>query len=132
MLTIHAGANGAAVLVEGDRIAALAPLAALREAHPRARVRQWPGTVGPGLAHSGPLPDAPSPRERVHALLRRGVTAITDLPADPALREALKRAAVARNRTRLAPGERADLAVIDASGECVATVLAGRLVHRRA
>jgi hypothetical protein len=60
------------------------------------------------------------------------VTAVTDLPADPALREALKRAGVARNPARPAPGARADLAVIDASGECVTTVLAGRLVHRRA
>jgi hypothetical protein len=132
MLTIHAGSDGAAVLVEGDRIAAVNDLTTLRAAHPGARLRQWPGTVGPGLTHTGPLPDAPTPRERVHVLLRRGVTAVTDIPADPALREALNRAAVSRTPANLAPGARADLAVLDGSGECVATVLAGRLVHRRA
>jgi len=132
MLTIHAGTDGGAVLVEGDRIAAVGGTEALREAHPGARVRQWTGTVGPGLTHSGALPEASSPRERVHALLRRGVTAVTGTPADPALREALERAAVSRVPATLAPGARADLAVVGGSGECVATVIAGRLVHRRA
>jgi len=39
---------------------------------------------------------------------------------------------VSRVPATLAPGARADLAVVDGSGECVATVIAGRLVHRRA
>jgi hypothetical protein len=72
VLTIHAAdrlrlddatlLDGGAVAVEGDRIAAVGTLAEVRERFPAARVRQWPGVLGPGRVHEGPLPDAPSPR----------------------------------------------------------------------
>jgi hypothetical protein len=134
MLTIHAGAGGEAVVVDGEKIALVGHLEALREEHPTARVRQWAGTIFPGQTHQGPLPDAPTARERVHALLRRGVTAVVgDVPDDPVLRAALDRSGLQRFPCEpIAPGGRADLAVFDADGTCVATVLAGRLVHRRA
>ncbi|MFE2674232.1 imidazolonepropionase-like domain-containing protein, partial [Streptomyces hygroscopicus] len=86
MLTLHAAPvvrsapddaaplHDAAVAVDGDRIAAIGPLDELRRAYPRARVREWPGELGPARVHEGPVPDAPSPRERIHALLRRGGT----------------------------------------------------------
>ncbi|MEU5957269.1 hypothetical protein [Streptomyces sp. NPDC047525] len=59
MLTIHAAplvlpvgaapvAEGA-VLVDGDRIAAIGPYEDVVAAQPRARVRQWPGVITPGL-----------------------------------------------------------------------------------
>ncbi|MEU0844133.1 hypothetical protein ABZ370_32300 [Streptomyces sp. NPDC005962] len=149
MRTLHAAplvryalADGAAelrdgaVLVDGGRVAAIGPLDELRAAHPRARVRQWPGTLGPALVHDGPVPDAPTPRERVHALLRLGATAVlAEHVADPALRAAAERNEVAvLDRPRpaaLAEAGRADLAVFGADGACLATVLAGRLVHRR-
>ena len=136
MLTIHAGTDGEAVLVEGDRIAAVAPpaeLAALEAAYPRARVRRWPGALGPGLVHEGPLPQGPSPRERVHALLSRGVTAVVGDAGEPEVRAALTRGGLARVPAAavLRTGGRADLAVFDTEGACIATVLAGRLVYRR-
>ncbi|MFE9820875.1 hypothetical protein ACFYSH_01655 [Streptomyces sp. NPDC005791] len=59
MLTVHAaplvlpagaaGIDGGAVAVDGDRIVALGPYAAVTAAHPAARVRQWPGVLTPGL-----------------------------------------------------------------------------------
>ncbi|MEU7241327.1 imidazolonepropionase-like domain-containing protein [Streptomyces sparsogenes] len=148
MLTLHAAPlvrrtpddaaplHDAAVAVDGDRIAAVGPLDALRSAYPRARVRQWPGTLGPGLVHDAPVPDAPSPRERIHALLRLGATAVVAARlTDPELLAAARRGGVAVvDRPRppaLAGGGRADLAAFEADGACVATVLAGRLVHRR-
>ncbi|MEU9791648.1 hypothetical protein AB0E27_13660 [Streptomyces sparsogenes] len=148
MLTLHAAPlvrltpddaaplHDAAVAVDGDRIAAVGPLDALRGAYPRARVRQWPGTLGPGLIHDAPVPDAPSPRERIHALLRLGATAVVAARlTDPELLAAARRGGVAvLDRPRppaLAEGGRADLAAFEADGACVATVLAGRLVHRR-
>lgn len=138
MLTIHASATtGEAVVVNGAVIEATGRAAELVERFPAARVRSWPGAVGPGRLHDGPPPDAPSPRERVHALLRLGVTAVTPgTLADPALRAAAARAglptATAPPPSRSAAGARADLAVFAADGGCVATVLAGRVVHRRA
>jgi hypothetical protein len=111
-------------------------LADLRERFPAARVRRWPGVLGPGLVLDGPLPDAPTPRERVHSVLKRGVVAVLEEYADTAE----LRAAAGRNDvavlTRVRPagivaGGRADLAVFDEDGTCVATVCAGRLVHRR-
>ncbi|GHH20115.1 imidazolonepropionase-like domain-containing protein [Streptomyces lanatus] len=49
MLTIHADSRDHALLVEGDWIADSGQLADLVAAHPRARVRQWPGILTPGL-----------------------------------------------------------------------------------
>ncbi|GAB2619715.1 hypothetical protein GCM10027168_59830 [Streptomyces capparidis] len=147
MLTIHAAdqvrtadgpAAGGAVLVDGDRITAVGPVDELAGAHPRARVRRWPGVLVPGLVHTGPLPAAPTPRERVHALLRAGRTAVlaSCVASDEELRSAVARAGLtvlpAPGPRTLAAGARADFAVLDAGDACVATVLAGRLVHRRA
>ncbi|MDW6060795.1 hypothetical protein SAZ11_25765 [Streptomyces sp. FXJ1.4098] len=148
MLTLHtaplvrltpddaAPLRDAAVAVDGDRIAAVGPLDELLRAYPRARVRHWPGTLGPGLVHDAPVPDAPSPRERIHALLRLGATAVVAARVtDPELLAAARRGGVAvLDRPRpsaLVETGRADLAAFDADGVCVATVLAGRLVHRR-
>jgi hypothetical protein len=147
MLTIHAAdevrvawdaepVTDGAVAVEGTRIAAVGPLAALRDRFPDARVRRWPGTLGPALVHEGPLPDAPSPRERVHAVLKLGAVAVLQEHASaPGLRAAAERNDVvvlrAARRPALADSGRADLAVFDGAGACLATVCAGRLVHRR-
>lgn len=140
MLTIHTDAHGAAVAVDGDRIVAVGTAAEVTAAHPVARVRQWPGRLAPGRTHSGALPDAPSARERVHALLRTGVTAVGGEQPDPEIRSALARAGLATaagpktppdlSARPLSPGARADFAVFDGA-TCVATVVAGRLVHRR-
>jgi hypothetical protein len=126
-----------AVLVGGDRIEAVGPLAELSLAYTGVRVRRWPGTLGPGLLHDGPLPAAPTPRERVHAVLRNGVTAVlVEHLADPALRVAVDRGDLlvlpAAGSPTLRVGERADLAVHDADGVCLVTVVAGRIAHRRA
>ncbi|MEH1055133.1 hypothetical protein V6U89_07965 [Micromonospora sp. CPCC 206171] len=128
---------GRAVLVTGDRIEAVAPLDELTEAYPQVRVRRWAGTLGPALVHDGPLPPAPSPRERVHALFRLGVAAVLAAHVtEPELRAAAARNDVAvLDRVRppaLVPAGRADLAVFADDGRCLATVVAGRLVHRRA
>ncbi|MBG6068737.1 imidazolonepropionase-like domain-containing protein [Micromonospora ureilytica] len=126
-----------AVLVSGDRVEAVGPLAELSSAYAGARVRRWPGTLGPGLLHDSPLPPAPTPRERVHALLRTGVTAVlVEHLADPALRAAAERSDMLVLATAVAPtlrpGGRADLAVHGVDGTCLVTVVAGRIVHRRA
>ncbi|MDF2272819.1 hypothetical protein P2Q00_46645 [Streptomyces coacervatus] len=147
MLTIHAAdevrygwdsepVKDGAVAVEGNRIAAVGTLAEVRERFPDARVRRWPGVLGPGRIHEGPLPDAPSPRERIHAVLKSGAVAILEQYVDtPELR-----AAAHRNDVMVLPvvqpavlseTTRADLAVFDETGACIATVCAGRLVHRR-
>ncbi|MEH0969966.1 hypothetical protein V6U77_02345 [Micromonospora sp. CPCC 205546] len=128
---------GAAVAVRADRILAVGPLAELAEAYAEARIRRWPGTLGPGLVHGGPLPAADTPRERVHALLRLGVTAVlAGHLTDPALRAAVERSDLlvlpATAPPTLAPGGRADLSVLDADGACLVTVVAGRIAHRRA
>ncbi|WP_324786337.1 imidazolonepropionase-like domain-containing protein [Streptomyces sp. H51] len=129
-----------AVLVSGTRVEAVGPFAVLRERHPDARVRRWPGFLGPARVHEGPLPDAPSPRERIHAVLKLGATAVTEQhAASPELRAAAERNEVrvlSATPTptpvpRLEPAARADLAVFDDTGACLATVCAGRLVHRR-
>ncbi|MFE9772292.1 hypothetical protein ACFYOV_11565 [Streptomyces sp. NPDC005931] len=147
MLTIHAAdavrltwdaepLESGAVAVEGGRIAAVGPLDEVERLFPGARVRRWPGVLGPGRVHEGPLPEAPSPRERVHEVLKRGAVAVLQEYADsPELR-----AAAARNDVVVLPRSRpaaivtagrADLAVLDGTGACLATVCAGRLVHRR-
>ncbi|MGY0002713.1 hypothetical protein [Micromonospora sp. I033] len=126
-----------AVLVSGDRIEAVAALDELTGAYPGVRVRRWAGTLGPALVHDGPLPPAPTPRERVHALFRLGAAAVlAGHVGDPALRAAAARNEVAVLAAARPPalrvGGRADLAVFAADGSCLATVVAGRLVHRRA
>ncbi|MBM0275759.1 imidazolonepropionase-like domain-containing protein [Micromonospora tarensis] len=148
MLTLHtapllrrdqsgAPVPGHAVLVNGDRVGAVGPLAELTGAYPGVRVRRWPGTLGPGLVHDGPLPAAPTPRERVYGLLRDGVTAVlAEHLGDPALRAAVDRSDLlvlaAAAVPTLRPGGRADLAVHDVDGACLVTVVAGRIAHRRA
>ncbi|MET9566881.1 imidazolonepropionase-like domain-containing protein [Streptomyces tauricus] len=125
-----------AVVVGRDRIGAVGTFAEIRERFPDARVRRWPGVLGPGLVHRGPVPDAPTPRERIHALLKLGAVAVLAEYADtPELRAAAERTDVVV-LTGAAPPVirltgRADLAVFGEDGVCVATVCAGRLVHRR-
>ncbi|MEU6379985.1 hypothetical protein [Streptomyces sp. NPDC046909] len=147
MLTIHAAdevrcswssepIKGGAVLVERDRIAAIGTLDELRERFPTARVRVWPGILGPARNFVSPLPDTPTPREIIHAVLKSGATTILVEYADtPELRAAAERNDVLMveriQATPLREAGRADLAVFDEKGECVATVCAGRLVHRR-
>ncbi|MFF1742161.1 imidazolonepropionase-like domain-containing protein [Streptomyces mirabilis] len=147
MLTIHTAdelriswdadpLKDGAVAVEGDRVAGTGPLDALLARFPGARVRSWPGVLGPALVHEGPLPEAPSPRERVHAILKSGAVAVLQEHVDtPELRAAAQRndvVVLARTRpTAIVALDRADLAVFDVDGACIATVCAGRLVHRR-
>ncbi|KRV50875.1 hypothetical protein AQ490_13045 [Wenjunlia vitaminophila] len=126
-----------AVLVSADRIAAVGALDELTAAHPGARLRRWPGELAPGRVHDGPLPTADTPRERVHAVLLVGCTAVVGQHLDAALRAAVDRNGLAvlapgAGPAPLIPGARADLAVFDEADHCLATVLAGRLVHRRA
>jgi hypothetical protein len=125
-----------AVAVEGIRVAAVGTLAELQERFPAARVRRWPGVLGPGRIHEGPLPAAPSPRERIHAVLKLGAVAVIAEHADtPELRAAAERTeVVVLSRTRptaIVQTGRADLAIFAEDGECIATVCSGRLVHRR-
>ncbi|MFI8536652.1 imidazolonepropionase-like domain-containing protein [Streptomyces aquilus] len=125
-----------AVAVERDRVAAVGTLEELRERFPDARVRRWPGVLGPARIHEGPLPDAPSPRERIHAVLKSGAVAVLEEYAGtPELRAAADRNdVVVLPRTQPAAIRqtgRADLAVFTETGECIATVCSGRLVHRR-
>ncbi|MFJ2260014.1 imidazolonepropionase-like domain-containing protein [Streptomyces sp. NPDC087844] len=127
---------GGAVAVEGDRVAATGSLAELQERFPGARVRRWPGTLGPALVHEGPLPDAPTPRERVHGVLRRGAVAVlAEFVSAAGVRSAAERnGVVVLDRVRpvaIVDGGRADLAVFAEDGACLATVCGGRLVHRR-
>ncbi|MGV9632449.1 imidazolonepropionase-like domain-containing protein, partial [Streptomyces sp. NPDC003487] len=51
MLTIHADSRGRALVVQGEWITAAGPLEEVRAAHPRARVREWPGILSPGLVN---------------------------------------------------------------------------------
>lgn len=129
--------KGGAVVVTGDRVGAVGTFDELRERFPGARVRKWSGVLGPALVHEGPLPDAPTPRERIHAVLKLGAVAVlAEYASAPGLRAAAARVGVvvlpAARRTAIVETGRADLAVFDADGRCVATVCAGRLVHRRA
>ncbi|MFI7297769.1 hypothetical protein [Streptomyces sp. NPDC050121] len=68
MLTIHADSRGRALAVDGAWIADAGPLEELVAAHPRARVRTWPGILTPGLInlHGNELLEEayhPDPRE---------------------------------------------------------------------
>ncbi|MEU3841740.1 hypothetical protein AB0E88_17125 [Streptomyces sp. NPDC028635] len=49
MLTIHADSRGRALVVQGEWITTAGPVEEARAAHPRARVREWPGILTPGL-----------------------------------------------------------------------------------
>ncbi|WP_406172632.1 hypothetical protein [Streptomyces sp. NBC_00996] len=126
-----------AVIVGRDRVGAVGTLAEMRERAPDARVRRWPGALGPALVHAGPLPDAPTPRERIHAVLKLGAVAVLEEYVDtPELRAAAERNDVvvlgsAARRPAIIQTGRADLAVFGEDGACIATVCAGRLVHRR-
>jgi len=148
VLTIHAAdavrltwndpesIKGGAVAVEGGRVAAVGPLAEVEERFPGARLRRWPGTLGPGRIHEGPLPDAPTPRERIHAVLKSGAVAVLEEHVDSlALRSAAERNDVAvlpcTRPMAISDHARADLTVVTDTGDCIATVCAGRLVHRR-
>lgn len=147
MLTIHTAdelrlsrdadpVKDGAVAVEGDRVVGVGPLDGLLGRFPGARVRKWPGVLGPALVHEGPLPEAPSPRERIHAVLKSGAVAVLRGHVDtPELRAAAQRNdVVVLPRTRpmaIVEAARADLAVFAEDGACIATVCAGRLVHRR-
>ncbi|MEU7055040.1 hypothetical protein [Streptomyces sp. NPDC046197] len=148
MLTIHAAPEvrctwddpevieDGAVAVQGTRVAAVGRFAELRERFPGARVRRWPAVLGPARIHDGPLPDAPSPRERVHEVLKLGAVAVLAEYVDsPELRAAAERNDVVvlacPRPTAIADAGRADLCALDETGACVATVCAGRLVHRR-
>ncbi|MFI5687711.1 imidazolonepropionase-like domain-containing protein [Streptomyces sp. NPDC051636] len=51
MLTIHADSRGRALVVQGEWIAAVGSLEELAAAHPRARVRTWPGILTPGFVN---------------------------------------------------------------------------------
>lgn len=147
-------AHDGAVVVDGGRVAALGPMDEVAAAHPEARVRRWRGTIGPGLVADGvrvlleetyhedpqdpqrPKDRAESVRRGIHGLLRRGVTGVVDDLTDPAVRAAVDRSGLVRvwpgsATPGLAAGGRADLAVFDGQGDCVATVLGGKLVHRR-
>ncbi|MFD8918374.1 hypothetical protein ACFV0Y_11215 [Streptomyces sp. NPDC059569] len=129
--------KGGGVMVAGDRIGAVGTFDELRERFPGARVRKWAGVLGPARVHEGPLPDAPTPRERIHAVLKLGAAAVlAEYATAPGLRAAAARVGVlvlpAAGSTAIAEAGRADLAVFDVDGRCVATVCAGRLVHRRA
>ncbi|MGW3105545.1 imidazolonepropionase-like domain-containing protein [Streptomyces sp. NPDC001100] len=132
MLTIHTADEGGAVAVEGARIAGVGTLADIQARFPGARVRSWPGALGPARVHEGPLPDGPSPRERIHAVLKSGATAVLEKYVDSAeLRSAAKRNDVQiLTHPTAADQGRADLAVFDEAGTCIATVCAGRLLHR--
>ncbi|MER5434256.1 hypothetical protein [Streptomyces sp. NPDC002588] len=147
MLTIHTAGEvrrawddepleEGAVVVEGAQVVAVGPLAEVRERFPGARVRSWPGVLGPARVHEGPLPEAPSPRERIHAVLKSGAVAVlAEHTGSADLRAAAARNDVtvlsAPRPTAITDLGRADLAVFDEAGTCVATVCAGRLVHRR-
>ena len=136
MLTIHTADEGGAVAVEGARVVGVGTLAEIQGRFPGARLRSWPGTLVPARIHEGPLPDAPSPRERIHAVLKLGAVAVLEQYANtPELR-----AAAARNDVAVLPSThtpalretaRADHAVFDEAGECIATVCGGRLLYRR-
>ncbi|MFD6414743.1 hypothetical protein [Streptomyces sp. NPDC060194] len=158
MRTIHVADGGPAVAADGAVIAAVGPYDEVAAACPGARVRRWPGVLGPGRLYEGSLrallvdtfhPDAHLPerpddtgesaRRGIHTLLAAGVTAVVDdLPGPdtlaPAVRAALTRSGLRRvpagRAPRLEAGAPADLSVHDADG-CVVTVLGGRMVHRR-
>ncbi|WP_127361481.1 imidazolonepropionase-like domain-containing protein [Actinacidiphila soli] len=171
MLTLHAGSDGQAVVVSGDRFAAVGPYEELlAEYGERARVRKWDGVLTPGrhepdavaLLEAAYWPDpreaeelgtdpltgaaltalgmtdtrwAASARRGVQRLLAAGTTTVAGPFTRPAVRSAVERSAIRVGAARpgaLVPADVADFAVFAGDGRCLATVLGGRLVHRRA
>ncbi|MEU9119646.1 hypothetical protein AB0C96_07265 [Streptomyces sp. NPDC048506] len=163
--------SGHAVVVDGDRLAAIGPYEEVLAAYgERARLREWDGVLAPGRyePHGAALLEAayhPDPREAdalgsepitgealatlgmtetrwgasarrgLQRLLASGTTALTGPFARPAVRTAVRRSGLEelpgpRPRT-LAPGGPATFAVFADDGSALATVLAGRIVHRR-
>ncbi|GAA3762308.1 imidazolonepropionase-like domain-containing protein [Streptomyces tremellae] len=106
--------------------------------------RYWPDPREAAEFGTGPLPAASvamtdtrwgaSARRGVQRLLARGVTAVAGPFARPQVAAAVRRAGLRARAAALAEGGAADFAVFPAKGadESLATVLAGRLVHRRA
>ncbi|MEU5041328.1 imidazolonepropionase-like domain-containing protein [Streptomyces griseorubiginosus] len=178
MLTIHTADQllredggpplpAGAVLVEGRAIAAVGAYEELTAAHPTARVRRWPGVIGPGLLnpdgpellersyHPDPREDlgsepltgealsaldmtearwGASARRGVQRLLAQGTVAVSGPLQRPAVIDAVHRSGLTIEHgvtpSPLRPGADATFAVFDAT-ECVATVIRGRLLHRR-
>ncbi|MGK5497352.1 imidazolonepropionase-like domain-containing protein [Streptomyces sp. URMC 125] len=162
---------GHAVAVEGNHVTAIGLLDELEAAHPGARIRRWPGTLGPGRCaadaaawleaayhpdprEAGALGTEPltgaalaaldmdetrwgaSARRGLQRLLSEGATSLVGPFTRPAVRTAVRRSGLtvlpSPRPSVLSPGGRADFAVHDADGLCLATALAGRLLHRRA
>lgn len=171
MRTLHVGEDdGHALLVDGDRIAALGPAQRLAAEHPTARMRRWAGRIEAGSRASDaaavlertyhpdpreadtlgvePLSDeatlaaleltptrwGESARRGVRHLLASGVTCVVGPLTTDAARNAVRRAGLpvcdAAYVPRLEVGGRADFTVRTAEGRCLATALAGRLLHR--
>jgi hypothetical protein len=136
VLTIHADSRGHALVVEGAWIADAGRLADLTAAHPRARVRQWPGILTPGLIniHGNELLEEayhPDPRE-ADELGTEPLTgdALAALAMDDARWGASARRAVqrmlARGTVRAACEELRNRAVRDAVGRTGLAVM-GRI-----
>ncbi|MFI1951915.1 imidazolonepropionase-like domain-containing protein [Streptomyces xinghaiensis] len=174
---------GHALVVDGDRIAAIGPYEELLgEYGGRARVREWDGELTPGRHESGARtllesvyhPDDPyevdelgsapltgeavaalemtdtrwgqSARRALQKLLATGTTGLTGPFTRPRVRTVVSRSGLRvlppggpAAPPPLTPGGRADFAVFagpDTPGgeyaRCLVTVIAGRLVHRRA
>ncbi|MEW2547608.1 hypothetical protein AB0910_17845 [Streptomyces sp. NPDC047002] len=106
--------------------------------------RYWPDPREAAELGTAPLPAASvamtdtrwgaSARRGVQRLLARGVTAVAGPFTRPQVAAAVRRAGLRARACALAEGGAADFAVFPAEGadESLATVLAGRLVHRRA
>ncbi|MFK0292060.1 imidazolonepropionase-like domain-containing protein [Streptomyces sp. NPDC090442] len=167
---------GHAVVVDGDRLAAVGPYEELVAAYGTARVREWDGTLTPGrhepdgaaLLEAAYHPDpreaaelgtepltgaalaalpmtearwGASARRGLQRLLAAGTTSLAGPFTRPTVRTAVHRSGLRETVTpartpagaprRLTPGAPADFAVFAPDGTCLATVLAGRLLHRR-
>ncbi|MEU5092177.1 hypothetical protein [Streptomyces sp. NPDC021356] len=104
----------------------------------------WPDPREADELGTQPLPVGPdgmpearwgaSARRGLQRMLARGVTSVAGPFDRPPVRTAVQRSGVlvGPGAAALAPGARADFAVLAADGSCLATVVGGRLVHRRA
>ncbi|MGF1235689.1 imidazolonepropionase-like domain-containing protein [Streptomyces sp. 2-6] len=104
----------------------------------------WPDPREADDLGTEPLPAASVPmtdtrwgasaRRGVQRMLGRGVTAVAGPFARPAVRTAVQRSGVLVGPapSALAPDARADFTVLAVDGSCLATVVGGRLVYRRA